>query len=793
MKGQTVKALICKLVLAFVVIAGTALAQSNTGSIAGKVTNSAGQPEEDVHISLTQNQFGASTNTDGAFAIGGIPAGDYLLAITKVGFEEQVVAVNIASGATTDVSITLQEATFHLDEVAVYGQRRKTIYATRLNAPLDQTPLSVNIISRELLNQQRAISLEDALRNVSAVSKFGSYGVSDNINIRGFDIGLSGGSENYRVNGVMLRTPYSDYIEEVQVLKGPTSILYGDVEPGGVINYVTKKPKGFSHASLEMKVGGYGLYRPSIDVGGTVGDRLSYRLNTVYHNSESFRDDVTSEQFMIAPSMAWQYDERTSLTLEGLFMNNEVTIDWGMPVGLPLDRAEQLDDTNFYGYPDGTSEGRNNMLSATFQHTFDNLQIRNVTAFSNQRRLIHDVYPVYNAATDSVDYSYGDYRELSRTNTYSNFLDITGMVTTGTIRHRLLAALDVSRVSRPVAFNFVFPISFSTSLANPEWQNMALSSTPILDDDALPFTNRIGVNIQDLVSLRDDRLNILIGGRYSRFTNGTDFRGDAEEPDDYEDTNKSRFTPRVGLTYEIVDDVALYGSYAESFSSVAPQPGRGLEDPEPLIGNQLEFGVKQSLFQERLGITVSYFDLNRKNVLQFEIIDPNGSISDPDNFRANQSAEHSSQGVEVDVNGKLLPNWQIYAAFSYFGTEVVDEVTQSGDSEPVDFSGLELPNNPNTKLSLWTHYTLTQGIPGLALGAGIFHQGDMFGDRLNTKESVIDGFTRLDAMVSYEYKHLKFQVNAQNLNGVKTFQRSIFDSFVPQPPSRVLGSIGFRF
>ncbi|MEM6845705.1 MAG: TonB-dependent receptor [Bacteroidota bacterium] len=767
---------------------------AQTGSVIGKVVSDSGAPEASVNIFLSQTTYGTSSNSEGGFELVGVNPGDYTLAVSKVGFQQQLIPLTVQNGQTTEVNVTLAASTYHLDEVAVYGQQRKTIYATRLNAPLEQTPLSVNSVSRELLNQQQAISLEDALRNVSGVTRYGAYGLSDAINIRGFDIGLSGGAENYRVNGVMLRTPYSDYVEEVQVLKGPASILYGDVEPGGIINYVTKKPKGYNHGRFEMKVGSFGLYRPSIDIGGKLNDKLSYRLNTVYETSESFRDEVSNEQFMVSPSLTWNISNRTSLNVEGLFMRNEVTIDWGFPVGVSLDQAEQLDNANFYGYPEGNSVGDNNMISATFQHEFGNWQVRNVLAYSNQTRLIHDVYPIYNAANDSVEYSFGDYKELSRTNTFSNFLEVSGRLTTGSISHRVMAAVDVSHFTRPVAFNFIFPIQGGTTLESPQWQNTAVSSTPVLDDDILPFTTRLGFNVQDLISLIDGRLNILLGGRFSQFTTGTNYRGEAEEPDDNQDTEESRFTPRVGLTYEILDGTSLYGSYAESFSSVAPNPGRGLDDPEPLIGDQLEFGVRQSLVEDRLGITVSYFDLNRKNVLQFEIIDPSGSVSDPSNYRANQSGEHSSSGVEVDINGKLLPNWQVFTAFSYFRTEVISEVVQSGDAEPVDYAGLELPNNPNTKFSLWTQYTFTNGIPGLSLGTGIFNQSDMFGDRLNTDESVIDGFTRIDAMASYEYKNAKLQLNVQNLNNVETFQRNIiFGTFVPQPTRRIIASLAIKF
>ena len=766
----------------------------DSGKISGTVWGAENQPLEGVHLFLPQTSFGATSDPEGKFSLENIPVGEYLLSISKIGFQEQQLAITVTADETTTLDISLTNATYHLDEVAVYGQKRKTIHAIRINAPLEKTPLSVNIVSQELLVQQQAISLEDALRNVSGLTKFGSYGISDNINIRGFDIGLAGGPENYRINGVMLRTPYSNYVEEVQVLKGPASILYGDVEPGGIINFVTKKPLGYDHASLEVKVGEYGLFRPSIDFGGKLSENLSYRLNTVYETSNSFRDEVFNEQFMIAPSLLWNIGSQTSLNIDALFMQNKATIDWGFPVGLSLKRAEQLDNSNFYGYPDGASEGDNNMIMATFVHRLSKgWKVRNVTSFSNQSRLLHDVYPIYDAATDSVAFSFGDYSERSRTNTFSNFLDVTGDVYTGSVRHRLLAGFDFSDISRPVAFNFVYPIPGIISLDNPVWENTALSSAPILDDDILPFTRRFGFNIQDLVSLFDDRLNLLIGGRFSQFTTGTRYRGDAEKPSNDSETKEARFTPRVGFTFEIIENFSLYGSYAESFSSVIPQPGRGLEDPDPLLGDQIEFGVKQSLLNDRLGITLSYFDLNRKNVLQFDVIDPNGSISDPNNFRANQSGEHSSQGVELDINGKLSDNWQFFGAFSYFQTEVIKEIIQSGDSDPIDFAGKELPNNPNTKISLWTQYTFKQAIPGLSLGGGLFYQSDMFGDRSNTEENIIEGFTRFDLMLGYQYKHLKFQLNVQNLGNTETFQRSIFGSFVPQLPRRMVASVAFGF
>lgn len=779
--------------LLLLVIVQLVFAQT-TGTISGSVNGPDGNPEEDVHIFLIQTLYGASSQKDGSFQIKNIPSGEYILAVSKIGFQEQRETITIEVGKETTIDIALVESSYHLDEVTLQGQKRTTIHAIRLNVPLEKVPLSVNIVPNEVLKKQQAISLEDALKNVSGVSKYGSYGLSDNINIRGFDIGLSGGPENYRVNGVMMRTPYSDYVEEVQVFKGPASILYGDIEPGGIINYVTKKPLGYNHASLEFKTGEYGLFRPSIDIGGRLSESLSYRLNTVYQKSNSFRDEVYNKQFMVAPSLLWNISEATSLNVDAILMYNEATIDWGMPLGLSLSQAKELDDSNFYGYPDGISKGENNSIITTFTHRFsENWELKNVTSYSNQPRLLHDVYPVYDEANNNVNFSWGDYKERSRTNTFSNAFDITGSIVTSTMEHRLQLGLDFSSTTRPVAYNFVWPIDHTTSLENPEWENIALSSAPILDDDMLPYTNRFGFTIQDLVSLFDSKLNLLLGGRFSPFTTGSKFRGDAVKPSDYSDRKESKFTPRLGLTYELMDGLTLYGSYTESFQSVDPDPGRGLADPKPTVGDQVEFGIKQSLIDDRLGVTLSYFDLNRKNVVQYDIIDSNGSFTDPANFRANQSAEHNSRGMEVDINGKLKNNWQVLMGFSYFKTKVVNEIVREvGSSEPQDFSGKELPNNPNTKLSIWTNYTLEEGIPGLSFGGGLFYQGDMFGDRLNTAANTINGFTRIDLSMGYQFKHLRLQLNANNIGNVKTFQRSLFGSYVPQSPSRFILSLNYE-
>jgi iron complex outermembrane receptor protein len=206
--------------------------------------------------------------------------------------------------------------------------------ATRTDTPIRDIPQSIQVVPQQMLEDQQVIRLEDALRNVSGVFSGNNFGGTlDNFNVRGFADATTlrdGFKDSFTESGLALRDPAN--IEQIEVLKGPASVLYGNVEPGGVINVVTKQPLADPFYSANLSVGTYSFYRPSFDLSGplTPDQKLRYRLNVAYENAGSFRDFVNSERVFVAPVLGWTLDERTNLAINTSYLYDRRTFDRGI-------------------------------------------------------------------------------------------------------------------------------------------------------------------------------------------------------------------------------------------------------------------------------------------------------------------------------------------------------------------------------------------------------------------------------------------------------------------------------
>jgi iron complex outermembrane receptor protein len=295
-----------------------------------------GQPAEFVSVALKGTNRGTTTDTRGRFVLRGVPAGSYTLVVSFVGFEAQEQLLDVRDGETTTVpDLSMRQSTRELGEVQVLGQKRRTASATRTNQELLDIPMSIQVIGQEVVQQQNAIDLATLTRNISGVNLQGTYGGQDTyqfFNARGFDLN---NAQNFRRNGLMvwnMGTHFNDNIEAVEFLKGPAAILYGDVAPGGILNLVTKKPLRYDYRRLELKVGQYGLLRPTLDVSGPLNEKktLLYRVNTTYQQSNSFRDEVSSRALMFAPTLTWNPTARLSWTGEYVFKQTTAANDPGL-------------------------------------------------------------------------------------------------------------------------------------------------------------------------------------------------------------------------------------------------------------------------------------------------------------------------------------------------------------------------------------------------------------------------------------------------------------------------------
>jgi len=225
-----------------------------------------------------------------------------------------------------------------LIEVVVTGEQEtgysvpNATSATRTDTPLRDIPQSIQVVPQQVLEEQQVTRIGDAARNVSGVTpKPGYAGATDNYTIRGFE--ASNNLRNgFRDDGFYSFTDPAN-IERVEVLKGPASVLYGQIEPGGVVNYVTKQPLNEPYYAGEFTVGSYDFYRPSIDISGPLNsdETLLYRLNVAYENSGSFRDFVDKELFIIAPVLSYKISDATTLTLEYEYINLNQTFDRAFP------------------------------------------------------------------------------------------------------------------------------------------------------------------------------------------------------------------------------------------------------------------------------------------------------------------------------------------------------------------------------------------------------------------------------------------------------------------------------
>lgn len=376
----------------------------------------------------------------------------------EVRTEAQGLVLSVAPGADEDEI-----------QVLVTGEQDDDYFvpdastATRTDTPILEIPQSIQVIPRQVLEDQQVTRLDEALQNSSSVIYNSTDTSSDvNFSIRGFDQApvLQDGFRQYDFTEI----PEVANIERIEVLRGPSSILYGDIQPGGVINLVTEKPLSDPFYEAEFQAGSFGLIRPQIDISGplTADERLLYRLNAVYSRRDGFRDfDQEFEQFFIAPVLAWEINDRTNLSLELQLSEREQPWDFGT-----IAFGDEVIDTprdRIFNEPDDFI--RRDFLSIRFalDHQFsDDWSIRNAFRFSDSRVFSDKIsIPLaFNQATGLLSriFALDDFDSQN----FALQTNVVGEFATGSVEHALLFGVDLSRTntSQFASANFTpFPIN----------------------------------------------------------------------------------------------------------------------------------------------------------------------------------------------------------------------------------------------------------------------------------------------------------------------------------------------
>ncbi|MBE7385547.1 MAG: TonB-dependent siderophore receptor [Leptolyngbya sp. SIO1E4] len=670
----------------------------------------------------------------------------------------------VAEATATGLTVTLGEAVADTDQdaiqIVVTGEEDEgynpssASTATRTDTPLRDIPQAIQVVPREVIEDQRVTRAGEALQNVSGVTDAGLFSnYLDSIFLRGFNTAQG----NFFRDGVRLNSYFLGFgaedlanLERVEVLKGPASVLYGAVETGGVINFVTKAPLSEPAYSFTASAGNYSSYRGEIDLTGPLNEQRTvlYRLNGVYDNSGSFRDFVDSERIAIAPTLSIEFGPRTSLRIDGNFSRLETLPDSGIPaIG---DRPADVPRSRSIDEPFSSFEYEELTLGYTLNHEFnDNWSFRNIVRYQSFR------VPEFIGPLDlSLDEATGElerfpYSQRVNADSYSAQTDFIGEFTTGSIQHRLLLGADFNYTRQDRRFTLDTTVLYpSINIFNPVYANQRYDTPTTLFRDDKFYS--YGFYIQDQITL-SPQWQLLIGGRYDIFDQERTF-GDVEPRERIFEQTDSKFTPRLGVVYQPSDTVSLYASYANSFlPSGANQRNPDGSEFEPTTGTQYEIGIKADFLEGRLSATLAGFILERQNVATEDPNNPGFSIT---------TGEQTSQGIELDIAGEILPGWNIIASATYLDARVTEDNTIP--------EGNRLTNAAETSASLWTTYRIQSGdLEGLGFGLGLYYVGDREGDLANS--FTLPSYVRTDAALYYERDNWQAALNIRNLFDVKYF------------------------
>ncbi|MCC5599901.1 TonB-dependent siderophore receptor [Nostoc favosum] len=633
--------------------------------------------------------------------------------------------------------------------------------ATKTDTPLRDIPQSIQVIPQQVIKDQGITRITDATRNVSGTTIASGYGnLIGDVRVRGFYSG-------FLRDGFATQPFFIDggNIEQVEVLKGPASVLYGALEPGGIVNYVTKKPLSNPYYAVDLTAGSYDFYKSAIDLTGplTNDKRLLYRLNVSYENSGSYRDFIDNDIVFIAPVVTYQVSDSTDITLAYEYLNAKLGFDRGFrPVSAFLKVPINLN----IGEPDDFQDNEEHRLNLTLNHRFNqNLRLRSGFLYLSEN---------YNSLVTQPGELDADGRTLtgreyfggpSDVDNYALQTDLIGDFKTGSIAHQLLLGLEWrKRYQADQGIGGVYEGTFD--ILNPAY---GLPRIPNPNTFFEQTTTTTGIYLQDQVTLLPN-LKLLAGGRYD-FVEYSSGDGQSAPTEFYD----SAFSPRVGIVYQPIEPISLYASYSSSFVPNNSRTGSG-QPLEPLRGTQYEVGIKAELFDKRLSATLAVYDISKTNI----------PTTDPDDKTGKDSiavGEVKSRGIELDIAGEISPGWRVIAS-GYLNDAFVSKDNRLPE-------GRRLTNAPTQGASLWTTYEFQKGnLRGLGIGAGMFFVGDR---TANIEDPLtLPSYVRTDASISYKRDNWRAALNFKNIFNVKYYESNDYLTF-PQAPFTLQGTVSVEF
>ncbi|MGH8410363.1 MAG: TonB-dependent siderophore receptor, partial [Pseudomonas sp.] len=663
-----------------------------------------------------------------------------MLVGTGAVFTVQANTVTVRARATGD-SLELGATTISGQAVeSAYGPvdgyvATRSATGTKTDTPLLEIPQTVNVVTAKQIETQGALNLTQALRYTPGLNTGGftdRNAIADEITSRGFaptQLYLDGAYLPYAgsLGGAPQIDPYT--LERIEVLKGPSSVLFGQNQPGGLINMVSKRPTTEQRSEVKIGAGSYNRVNGAFDTSGPLDDQkeFSYRIVGVAKKGNQQVDHTHSERMLLAPSLTWAPNDDTSLTVLAQIQRDRGLEDYqALPMIGSLERGpngKRIDRNFFSGDAKYNDYKRDQfILGYDLTHSFsENLKGRSTARYTDVRDDYKGFYLrsfVTDAVTGAVDQTRAnrvklDWRQHNTAYTIDNNLEYK--FNTGALEHTTLVGLDYRNFNRKYtgynAYN-VLPINLYGENNNYDTSSVTPEKTTKWDNTV----RQTGVYLQDQIKL--DKWILTIGGRqdWAEVENKDLIANSITEQRD------NKFTGRVGLTYVTDFGLAPYVSYSESFLPTVgtTAPERGGKAFAPTEGEQYEVGVKYQPFEKTL-ITASVYQIKQKNVLSQDNEYTQYSV---------QQGQVRSRGVELEVKSTIA-NVDVLAAASYLDAFYIKN--NYGNT------GNRTEQQAPVSASLWVDYHFTQAVlNGLTFGAGARYTGPKPGDAANSFE--VPGF-----------------------------------------------------
>ncbi len=693
--------------------------------------------------------------------------------------------------ATLPLAVSAQataDEVIQLDDVEVTAfQRDYSADTTSTGLGFDadpfDTPITAMSIPMDILTDQQVNNVEDALRNVASVSKFKQgNGGEEKFSIRGFDASQSlfkdGARINNAFNATNIATTETANIERYDVLKGPAAILYGQGEPGGVINYVTKKPLfERNYRSAELIAGSYDYYRAELDLTGPLAlgsnQALAYRFISSFEDSGSHRDFSYRERWLLAPSLAWRPHENTTLTLQYEYITDTYTQDRGQILDgnaiTGYTYSSRLNSEQFFGVPDWNENTNSDFqrLSLLVDHSFSDEASLSLRASSTRvDKILYDSSPFFvdSSIGQTIDadgnmvigprLQGGDGDSDSITLHYQHRLE-GAPLGDRSVSHQLMFGADYEQINND-GFSGTVVDANGNRVAGIGYnvvsrQYIGIPAGGLFEGARRPGvqtdTEQIGFLAQDLISIGSE-WHVLAGLRYTEFDNN-----DAGVTHD-------NWSPRTGIVYRPSRQLSYYASWARGFTPTTatgfnPDTGNGLGGPvvDPETSEQFELGIRWATAEDRLTLNAAVFDLRKKDIV---VVDPDSATFPPDEQWSANLGETRTRGFDAQLVGQPVPALRLIAGYAYLDNELT-EVEFSAAAQ----QGNRLPGIPEHSGSFWGVYEFQEGAAeGLGLGIGVFAQSDNYVSTANQSE--YDGWMQWDAVAYYKTDRWKFQINVKN-------------------------------